>query len=118
MKTIMFLLLAVSLTASAAGPSQLKISAPKHPGATVRITTHGCEGGILRYNGQFIASPFDVRLDDHGKAVTRLLANDKELYCSHGLQQEWSTRYAVQIMDGGKEKIVKVRAGKTARVKL
>lgn len=79
----------------------------------------GCESGTVRVDGKLIAFPLDVQLDGRGQASTKLFANDKELYCNPmGLQQIWSTRFGVQIMDAGKEKIVTVRAGKTSKVKL
>ena len=121
MKTAaILLLLASTLTAMAATPSgELKISAPQHPGARVRIAVRGCESGIVRVDGKLIVFPLDIKLDGRGQAITRLFSNNKELYCNPmGLQQVWSTRYGVQIMDAGKEKIVTVRAGKTSKVKL
>lgn len=118
MKTAMFVLLA-TLTAAAATPSQLNISAPHHPGATVRITNHGCEGAVLVYDHSAIAPQFDVRLDDHGKGITRLLANDKEVRCNYVPGINRPTWYGVQIVGSDqKEKIVRVRAGKTSKVKL
>jgi hypothetical protein len=118
MKTIL-LLLAASLTAAAASPSQLAISAPHHPGATVRIVTHGCEGAALVWDNSIIASQLDVRLDDQGNATTRLLVNDSEVRCNYVPGIKRPTWYGVQVVGSNqKEKIVKIRAGKTSKVRL
>lgn len=127
MKKIAIALFVLALgTSAAAGEelSRLKISAPQHPGATVRIVIHGCDGAVLEYNHSIIvpwSQQTDARLNDHGKATITALANDTQLRCNWVPGIPRPTWYGVQIVDGGKygaEKFVKLRTGKTTKVKL